>query len=132
MREIKFRAWDLNEDEYIPWESLKKVVYNQDYFRNRHISEDALSALTDPCIILEQFTGLRDKNNKEIYDGDIVHVRDVNGCDDVCDTGIGPVVFLESCGLWYVGGKLNNGLFDLHQENYIEVIGNIHEPVKDE
>jgi uncharacterized phage protein (TIGR01671 family) len=122
MREIKFRAWDKAN----PIEKMRvgEAEYFDDMFafRFQHFEGDNPSE-----IIYEQYTGLHDSKGREIYEGDIVHVTDGDDRDDVCDTGIGPVVFLESWGLWYVEGKLNNGLFDLHQENYIEVIGNIHE-----
>jgi len=58
MREIKFRAWDKEKNEmtesiclgglHIPYNS------NQDNY------------------VLMQYTGLKDKNGKEIYEGDIV------------------------------------------------------------
>lgn len=80
---------------------------------------------------VSQYTGLTDRNGKRIFEGDIVRVTD--DADEVCDhstnsdTGIGVVEFV--CGLWYVGGhdSPNNGLWDLQQVCYIEVIGNIHD-----
>lgn len=121
MREIKFRQWDIQR---------KRYYYN--------IGITGPGEWCGPPYTtwshypLEQFTGIYDKNDKEIYEGDIVHVTDGNERDDVCDTGIGVVVFLESAGLWYIDGKINNSLFDIHQEMYIEVIGNIHETVEKE
>lgn len=101
MRDIRFRAWDLNENEYIPWEHLIMIRYNQDFFKDNSKTKKniVLSALTDPYIILEQFTGLYDSTTweqlteseredwtrsgnmpskwkgKPIYEGDIINFK---------------------------------------------------------
>jgi len=66
-REIKFRAWDTVQDKMLPVESIN--------FRNDVISLDegdnSVSDSSD-MFILMQFTGLLDKNGKEIYEGDII------------------------------------------------------------
>ena len=57
-REIKFRAWD---------NFLKKMGKCNKHFE---LTEDLNSQLQD--VVLLQYTGLLDKNGKEIYEGDII------------------------------------------------------------
>ena len=63
MREIKFRAWLKETKEMIP-------VYQIDFNNGIINSESAWRMESE--YILEQFTGLYDKNGVEIFEGDIV------------------------------------------------------------
>lgn len=65
MREIKFRAWVL-KDEALDGLMENMMEYDVESFH------DPLYEYKRGNVILMQYTGLKDKNGKEIYEGDIL------------------------------------------------------------
>ena len=119
MREIKFRAWDKEDKEYTSWEWLLKRRYNQDYIRDHEDPHGpVLSIHTDKNIELEQFTGLHDKNGKEIYKGDIVFSKDWNPEKQVVTFDRGGFCLKYDGSGYYP---------DIKYAEQMTVIGNIHE-----
>jgi hypothetical protein len=118
MRKIKFRAWDKENEKMMKVSSL--------HLENKEISVKEngtfhLFRMQD----LMQYTGLRDKNGKEIYEGDIVLIK------------------LDETSTWYktvVGFKKGAFIANLiDKEDYVyifhhgftgddfEIIGNVYE-----
>lgn len=75
MRTIKFRAWYKHDNPPLKFEQETKegeycrLVYRDGEFEYPYSIE---AIMCDNDWIVEQFTGLADKNGKEIYEGDIV------------------------------------------------------------
>lgn len=109
MREIKFRAFSDKQNRYIDMYWDFDIV-------DGILKQVPRSAISDKKIAaIEQYTGLKDKNGVEIYEGDVISAS-VFGFRE---TGI---VEYSPFGEWVFGNiRLNEFMSSL------EVIGNIHE-----
>ena len=113
MREIKFRAWDKINKEMFNVESIN--------FQERRVYKDVVSYRNFNDIELMQYTGLKDKNNKEIYEGDIL--------SDGNDEKPYKVIFENGSFRAEFDGDFDEYSFDLMDVNLqcCEVVGNIYE-----
>ena len=72
MREIKFRAWDKSKNTFINYNVL---CFSKEGFG--YAKPLGYSNMSNPDNLeIIQYTGLKDKNGKEIYEGDIVKIND--------------------------------------------------------
>ena len=119
-REIKFRAW-LKEEKKM--ENVKTIDFTDKTIRclkkNEFINAYLLRRVSFDDVELMQYTNLKDKNGKEIYEGDIVILNDTEE-ENRC------VVKYKYGSYILVDGDLRENLSNV-EDRFLEVVGNIYE-----
>lgn len=120
MRELKFRAWDINDkwmddDFYISSKGdvldRPSITYDTPNIEIEHVCN----------LVVMQFTGLQDKNGVDIYEGDFLSL-----CDDDSDS---CVVYFNDGSFCVDFVEMGTPLMYLAESSSLSmtVIGNIHE-----
>ncbi len=129
MREIKFRVWCKNKKEII---NIARIDIADGSCYSHIFNGNALDYWND--VKLMQYTGLKDKNGVEIYEGDILkYTFDLPDSLYATENGlkirIDQVFWSDWRSSFAIGNKMaNTDLFRyVRNGNRVEVIGNIYE-----
>ena len=124
MREIKFRAWlpnawggrklvytnQYNEGYYIGMDNGVLYEAENDYYNGLSLDDESQTK----GAILEQYTGYKDSEGVEVYEGDILQYNNqwIEVVEDIRDSH-----------------KTNSAVYDMIEDyiDSVKVIGNIHE-----
>ncbi len=126
MRNIKFRV--IINNKVVGYEKLEDSVWKSTMISLNPKNFVRWSPVTFSAFknaVRSQFTGLLDKNGKEIYEGDIVKGKCFSGWDEQPYSFVGQVIFAPHCD-YQVRLSDNKGHTPEINDTY-KVIGNIFE-----
>ena len=116
---FKFRVWDNNKRKYLD----NGYIHRIGYLVMPMMKNDYSLAEAEGDFVIEQCTGLKDRNGKLIYEGDILKISS-NTDREV----ISPVVWYDEETGFCVKYKEELFRFNTYRKYHkLEIIGNIHE-----
>lgn len=112
-REIKFRLWNFKTKEWgkdgtVEWFLSDGSGPTADYYDSEHFE-------------VTQFTGLKDANGIDIYEGDICEFDNGDRCFIDCED------WLEFFGNWIGEPQVEDQLRDFYRLTNAAIIGNVYE-----
>ena len=126
-REIKYRCWDKITKQFVPlWTIHWKAWDSFNVFTINYVTIEIDGTLDrmDHEVHLQQSTGLKDKNGREIYEGDIC--KTIPYEKEMSEIFVTKWGILQNCGDCFNDSGIGFNFY-MNELDHLEVVGNIYE-----
>jgi uncharacterized phage protein (TIGR01671 family) len=122
-RELRFRAWSEESECYTCSDNITEQVYGNAVVHPEGTGQFVLD--NDVDYLFEQFTGLADKNSRDVYEGDIIRVK-MDFQSIVDPPSLSHEICLVEWDREYLAWVIGEEYLSSVKGGDFEVVGNIH------
>ncbi len=121
-REILFRGFDNIKNEWV----YGDLIHLSNGYAIRKIEDDIMSFTRVDSNSIGQYTGVKDRDNKKMFEGDVIKVKLFNFPSGEIEYETGVIVYSKDIFI-IAGKKFDHNLIGIRENETRSIIGNVFE-----
>lgn len=129
-RDLKFRVWDIKRKKFFTVANIAFFKTGKLITTDTQFGPFLAYELSDTRCELNQYTGVNDKNGREVYEGDVVNIIESSLYHSRSEVTFTGSVQFDKCNAAFMVYSKDGKMYSLTgQEVSCEIIGNVYETI---